>query len=1153
MSAQFSIKAADPCAVAALQQALSLPRIVAATLVARGITEPTEACRFMHPSLDTDWLNPYDIPGMEDVVDALEGAVRRGERILVFGDFDVDGITATTVLTRGLRALGADAVPFIPRRFDEGYALSDAALKRACECNPRFIVTVDCGISCGKEAAEIVASGLGLAITDHHEPGDSVPEGVPLADPKCAEGCESAVLAGAGVALKVVQALGSRLGQPHLWREFTDFAAMGTVADLMPMEGENRALVHDGIDRLNHATRPCIAALLASSGNAGKELTATNLSFSLIPRLNASGRMGDAQVAVDLLMTDDFEEATRLAQQLESINDARRSIESELSELAREQAAQVYHGQRALIVAGEGWHEGVKGIVASRLVNDYGVPALLFTIVGDEARGSGRSVGQINLFRAVESCSHLLTRFGGHQAAVGITLPKENLPEFERCLCEFLDQLPEQAFHPLVSVDACVSLPELTLDAVAQVDGLAPFGQGFPVPVYLAQNVMLTNCRAVGAEKNHFSCALTDGRATVSGIMFHCTDIAALMGTDAVVNAAFEVQVDEWRGRRTVKAMLQSIAPARRCEALNACLSACQSGQDLSYVADLYAASDAELCSDVHPSPDQVEAYEETLQRNREFWKRKAAEDPGCLQSEIIRSIIGEDGQLHGAQQSILDNLAQGISTLGIMATGRGKSLTFQVHAARCALAEGMASLFVYPLRALIADQAFHLSEAVEAFGVSVSVLTGESTPEERRAIYRSLAEGSCDIVLTTPEYLQWHGDELAESGRVGFVVIDEAHHIGLARAGQRTAYATIGTAVQKLARGFETKHPGRTLTVLALTATADDAVCDAIRRELPVEACVFDRTDRPNLTVNDQRNLRNRDDYLVNLVASGQKTVIYVNSREQSVAVARMLRRRLPHMALQVGFYNAGLTRVERKRIETLFRTDALRVLVATSAFGEGVNIPNIRNVVLYHMPFNEIEFNQMSGRAGRDGQPATIHLLYGRADCSINEGILREATPDRDCMAQVYRQLRNRQRASLEPFFPLSADELAQQASSVIAPVSKASVDCGVAVFRELGLIETHTAYADGVRVRSVHVREGSSKVALTDSVRYREGLEEREIFQLFRRWALDTDAASVRVKLISPILPSLGFAEGESGVRGGSAHGGNDSATTPRQREE
>ncbi len=211
----------------------------------------------------------------------------------------------------------------------------------------------------------------------------------------------------------------------------------------MPMRDENRALVADGIARMNEAPRPCIAALLATSGAADKPVSATNLSFSVIPRLNAAGRMGDAQLALDLLMTDDFEEANRLASQLESVNDQRRAIEAELSEIAKAQAVEVYHGQRALVVSGDGWHEGVKGIVASRLVNTYGVPSLLFTITGDEARGSGRSVGQVNLFKAVEAASDLLTRFGGHEAAVGVTLPTANLPEFERRLCATWTRFPK--------------------------------------------------------------------------------------------------------------------------------------------------------------------------------------------------------------------------------------------------------------------------------------------------------------------------------------------------------------------------------------------------------------------------------------------------------------------------------------------------------------------------------------------------------------------------------------------------------------------------------------------------------------------------------------------------------------------------------------
>lgn len=1107
MSAQFNIKAADPAAVTRIACGLGLPRFVAATLVARGIHHPEDVRRFLEPSLDRDWLDPYSIPGLSAVADALEEVMRRDGRIVVFGDFDLDGISATSVLTRGLRALGAHATPFIPRRFEEGYGLSEAALRRAQESHPDFIVTVDCGIACKNEVAAVIAAGVGLAITDHHEPADLVPEGVPVADPKCDGACESSILAGVGVTLKLVQVLGARFGYPHLWRSYTDLATLGTVADLMPMRGENRALVADGIERMNVQPRPCIAALLGTSGAADKRVSATNLSFSLIPRLNAAGRMGDAQLALDLLMTDDFDAACRLASELESVNDQRRTIEAELSVIAKAQAAEIYHGQRALIVSGEGWHEGVKGIVASRLVNTYGVPSLLFTVDGDEARGSGRSVGQVNLFKAVESTSDLLTRFGGHDAAVGVTLPAANLPAFTERLCAYMDTLPEGAFHPLIEIDTCVALDELTLENVQKLDALAPFGQENTVPCLLARDVTLMNCRAVGAEKNHFSCTLSDGRNTVAGIMFHCTDIETLMHTDAVVNAAFEVQIDEWRGRRSVKAMLQSMSPARTCGALEACLNP----ENKSFVADLYATSDAELCADTPLNPEDVETYEAARAANRAAWEQKAQDDLQGLEADILHALIG-DGSLHDSQRAVIDHVNAGRSVLAVMATGRGKSLTFQMHAACRALRDHTASLFVYPLRALIADQAFHVNEALESFGISVAVLTGESTPEERRQTFAGLTSGTVDIVLTTPEFLNYHTDEFAQTGRIGFVVVDEAHHIGQAKAGQRPAYAALGQAVARLGAP----------TVLALTATATNDIAAAIRAVLPIDELVLDEADRPNLDVDDRRNLKNRDDYLAHLVASGDKTVVYVNSREQSVAVARALRKRVPQIAPLIGFYNAGLTRSERTRVEELFRTDALSVLVATSAFGEGVNIPNIRHVVLYHLPYNEIEFNQMSGRAGRDGTPAQVHMLFGRGDASVNEHILRDMTPDHDCLAQVYRCLRTMQREQGDSFFTMGNADLAQIASEGGQTVSLASAACGVAVFRELGLIETHTAYASGEASRSIRVVDAQSKVELTDSVRYREGLVERAVFDAFRVWAMDSDAASLRLRVSRPILP-------------------------------
>ena len=1108
MTAQFKVSAADPRVVAHLRERFNLPEFISSIMAARGLSEESQVERFLSPSLDRDWLEPYDLPGLGPVIDRLEEAIRGRQHIVVFGDFDVDGVSATTVLTRGLRALGGYATPFIPRRFEEGYALSKEAYQRVKELGPELIVTVDCGIACRNEIDDILADGVDVVVTDHHEPSDLCPQNIPLVDPKTNSDCPSSILAGVGVALKVVQALGGRFGYPHLWRSYTDLATLGTVADLMPMRDENRALVADGLSRINATPRPCLAALLGQAGVAGKQITAIDLSFSVIPRLNAPGRLGDAQVALDLLMTDDFDTACRLAADLEATNDKRRSIEAELSEVARAKAVEVYHGQRVLVVAGEGWHEGVKGIVASRLVHTYGVPCLLFTIDGDEARGSGRTVGQVNLFKAVESTSESLTRFGGHEAAVGITLPVGKLSEFTERLCAYMDALPDDDFHPLVEIDACVSLEELTIENVEKLQMLAPFGQENRVPCLLARDVMLANARAVGAEKNHFSCTLTDGRANVSGIMFHCSDIELLSKTKTLVNAAFEVQIDEWRGRRSVKAMLKSLSPAQTCAALEACLDPVK----LQFVSDLYATSDEELIETQPESPQDIEAYEADCAANRAAWERRAQLEPAKLKADIVRALIG-DAQLRDKQREVLERLEEGKSTMCVMATGRGKSLIFHVHAASLALRDHAASLFVYPLRALIADQAFHLNNALARFGITSSVLTGESTPEERRSLYDALEAGECDIVLTTPEFLSYHADELAKSGRIRFVVVDEAHHIGQAKAGNRLAYRELDRVVSALG------DP----TVLALTATATGDVARDIATVLPIETCVFDQGDRPNLIVDDRRGLKAREDYLANLIASGEKTVVYVNSRTSSVQLARSLRLKVPQIALMIGFYNAGLSRAERARVEELFRTGHLSVLVATSAFGEGVNIPDIRHVVLFHLPYNEIEFNQMSGRAGRDGQQAGVHLLYDKRDAEINEGILKEATPDRDQMVQVYKALRDSQKHSADEFFLASNVDVAQHASSRGRVVSQESAACAIAVFRELGLVETRSAFASGEVARLVRVVPDACKVELESSVRYREGLDEQAIFQDFKQWALREKTDVLQRRVQRPILPA------------------------------
>lgn len=1123
MQAIFNVSEISPSEVVRVESAFGLPRFLAETLVRRGITEPDRIERFLNPSLNRDWRNPYDIPGMKGVVDALEQALDANRHIVVFGDFDLDGISATTVMTRGIRALGGRVTPFIPKRFDEGYGITDAAYERLRQLEPDVIVTVDCGISCKEEVSAILADGVEVIVTDHHEAGDDMPTGIPLCDPKANEGCPSAILAGVGVALKVIQALGNRKGFPYLWKSYTDFATLGTVADLMPMVDENRALVSDGLFRINNKPRPCIAALLAKVGGDQKEVTSTNLSFSIIPRLNAAGRMGDAQLALDLLMTDSFEYACELAEKLEEVNDQRRLIESELSEQALICAKHDYSGERALVVAGEGWHEGVKGIVASRLVNKYGVPAILFTIVDGEAHGSGRSVGKVNLYKAIQSVSDLVTKFGGHGAAIGVTLPADRLDEFRERLCGYMDTLPESEFIPSVDIDACVRLEELTLDSVGQIRRLAPFGQENPEPKLLARNVSLVDKRAVGADKTHLSCKLTDGIAKVSAIMFNCEGIDGFLYGQGIVDVAFAAQVEEYRGWKGVKAMLSGII-ASQC----VCDTPPQCASDMKrFIDGLYdfAVEGGCCCKGIPPEGEGAYAGLDYVSRSsrarqsepackgiRNYWESLAMQNPMAAAREIVRSIIGS-ADLHDAQVRMLECLERGTSILGVMATGRGKSLVFQVHAALLALREHKVSLFVYPLRALMADQAYHLASQFGQFGLQVAVLNGDTTPEERQRVYGGMADGSVDIVLTTPEYLAFNAADISRSGRVGFMVVDEAHHIGMSKAGNRPAYGRLDDIFDSLGRPV----------VLAVTATASPEIADAIKSKLDISESIVDDSSRKNLHVNDQRNIKNKDDYLAHVIAGGGKCVVYVNSREQSVGVARRLRDRLPGIAAHIGFYNAGLNAQERKRIESLFRDGQLQVMVSTSAFGEGIDIPDIRHVVLYHMPFNDVEFNQMSGRAGRDGKDAWIHLLYGRQDIPINQRLLDELSPNRDVMARIYRLLRELQSNAKDAgFFEVNEQMLASMAEASGCAITPGAASCGLCVFNELGLIDLRMPKVADGSVYEVRVCNTESKVELTDSIRYREGLDEQMDFREFSGWAMKSDEVCLTNRIIHPIIP-------------------------------
>lgn len=1084
-----------------LASGLGVAPLVARIMVAHGIGGVEEGRLFLTPSLERDWADPLIIPGMAEVAARVERAVRDGEVIAVFGDFDVDGITSTCLLTEALRQLGACVYPFIPHRFEEGYGLTAQALDRVVEaCEPSLVITVDNGIAARDEVVALAGRGIDIVVTDHHEPSDLVPVGIPVTDPKMVDESPSRELAGAGVALKLVQILGERLGQPQLWRSYTEVAALGTVSDMMCLTPENRALVADGIAHMRATARPGYIALAAVTRTDLSTITADALSFSLIPRLNAAGRMADPTLALDLLLARDAVEAGRLAAALEEINQQRRAIEAELTGQAEELAERTYDGGRAIVVGGEGWHEGVKGIVASRLVNRYHVPALLFSIEDGVARGSGRSVGSVNLFEAVEKCSDLLIRFGGHAGAVGVTCAVENLDALRDRLNAVLADLPAEDFEDRGEIAATVGLDELDIETIRQIGMLEPFGQGNRVPLLAARGVTMCDRAVVGKTGDHMRFIATDGAASVPAIMFRAPEVEQLVNCDTVVDLVFEAVAECWQGRVKPKLMVKDIL-CRSCE------EPVSADEALARVGERAGEGDrVSKPACVRPCAIPVDAD------RRAALARLPYEQ---LTRSLIHTFIGP-AEPHRAQMEALDALKERRGVLAVMGTGRGKSLIFHVHAVREAILNGSASIFVYPLRALVTDQAYHLQETLASLGVRVGVLTGDTPTAARDRAFSLLGGGKLDIVLTTPEFLSIHRARFAASRRIGFVVVDEAHHVVGAKGGDRTAYLDMPQILHDLL------DP----TVLAVTATASAEVAAEICRLLPVDVQVVDAAVRENLELDDGRDLSSRENRLVSIVATGQKSVVYVNSRDQAQTLCRTLRRRVPELGARIAFYHAGLTRPERASVEAAFRDGELACIVSTSAFGEGVNIPDIRHVVLYHMPFGDIEFNQMSGRAGRDGAPASIHLLYSGRDARINERLLDAAAPDRRELVTLYRALQTmwRRHSGSIGAAPLVANDLdiAQMCLAVDArtPVDERAVPSGLAIFEELGFARVNGD--DGAR--AIEMVENPGHVDLTRSILYLEGLHARREFSAFRDWALSASAHDMLTRINRPITPQV-----------------------------
>ena len=552
----------DQAQVRALAAALRLPPALAALLVQRGHGTEAGARQYLRPLL-ADLSDPYALAGMAQAVEIIAATVRAGERIMVHGDYDVDGQCSSALLTRALRVARADVLTFLPHRLRDGYDFGPAGLAAAQAGGASLIITCDCGITATETVSAARDSGIGVIVTDHHLPGAELPPALAVVDPARADDSSGANdLCGTGIAFKLVQALVPALGLPaNLAFHLLDLVALATVADVVPLQGENRILVRHGLKLLADSRWTGVRALVDATGLTGKEVVARHLGFVLGPRLNAAGRVADANDGLRLLLSDDPAESAELAQRLEALNVERQALDQRILDEALEQVERTGDPERdaSFVLSADGWHPGVVGIVASRVVERYGRPTFLIAFDGEIGKGSGRSTSRFDLHAGLLACGDLLERYGGHRMAAGLTIHRSRLEEFRERFGDVARQvLSPEDLGPEQRVDLELHLHEVTPDLERLCRYLEPCGQGNPSPVFGVRGVQFTNRSIVGS--GHLKGMLDDGTSKVSVIGFQWADRATWLG-DEPVDAAFRIECNEWNGTSTLQARLCALSP----------------------------------------------------------------------------------------------------------------------------------------------------------------------------------------------------------------------------------------------------------------------------------------------------------------------------------------------------------------------------------------------------------------------------------------------------------------------------------------------------------------------------------------------------------------------------------------------------------------
>ncbi|WP_408954824.1 single-stranded-DNA-specific exonuclease RecJ [Natroniella sp. ANB-PHB2] len=1155
--AKWKIKDCDQEIIDRLIKELELEPVVAKTLVNRGLKTPQQVEEFL--DFDLENLNdPFLLPDIKQAVDRIKIAVKNNEHIVIYGDYDVDGITATSLLVDYLKKLGAEVDYYIPNRLEEGYGLNLAAVELLADNGVDLIITVDCGIKAHQQIRYANQLGLDLIITDHHQVSKQLPDAVATINPKRDDSSYPfSELAGVGVVFKLVSALEVELGKNDdlevLCEEYLDLVALGTVADIVPLVEENRILVKHGLNEIQSTAKLGLAALVEVSKLTDKEINTGRVGYNLAPKINAAGRIGSPTLAVELLLAQEELEAQNLAKELNRLNEQRQQISQQMFKEAEVVIEQLnLKKEWFLVLASADWHPGIAGNVASDICEKYHRPTILISQDSTgKWQGSGRSIKGFDIYEALLVNQHLLERFGGHKQAAGLTISEENIKKLRANLNDYIQEnLEASDLIPVSKVDVEVGFEQLDFSLVNKLEQLAPFGLCNPRPVLASKDVTVESFRVVGKSSKHLKLTVSSEGEVIDAIAFNQAELEMdLIEQQEGFELLFNVEINQWQGNRSLQLKVKDFkipqsdfvtemfVKGRRADAVQTARTenfyteflepsseiSAQKIKDLSSGDRLLLTfeTDDSLVKVLTPE-EEIIGYLSELVSEQLIPSLVIGVDYNVVVSQIIDNNNGLQLKvfIYQTEDNYQKNRAKLKSEQHTLAEVR-RSLTDFVDSQQEKIYDNLineeSTLAVCPagqVRLTTLTEVV-VSQAIKFEKIVIVVIPFQRLVEQRYQFLNhklsplgiEVFKGSClnsverevlKLRLNTGQLdLLLVTPEFVESYLEDLRKIKNG--VGLLAIDYNFELDLYSNQFQQLQQTvLKLKKLFNNPSVLAMMTRLKTDLKEKIINELEIAQIEVIDSESTKFQLLDKRNYSDKVGYTNKVINKAGKKMIYLNNKQASIDLAIKLRANNPHLATKIIYWNSTLTELEKNRIKKKFQGGEIEVVVTTELVDSTGDIRGVDHIVFAQPPLNQFEFNSYIERARNTEGELVVHLLYQEQDLEVNQMLLDQINPGREVLAQLYILLVKE--SDDQGVIVISEQELVKLLLQRIEEsITVDTILAGLDIFRELELLSILKQEPSKLRIK-LYPRP-KAKLDLTSSMRYNEGVNEKKRFRNFK----------------------------------------------------